>query len=59
MLRPPLALERLTESTGGPLRYQFRRPWSDGSTALLLDPLALLLGRLAALVPTTPSHYPW
>jgi hypothetical protein len=30
--------------------YQFRRPWSDGSTALLLDPLELL-GRLAALVP--------
>ena len=29
--------------------YQFRRPWSDGSTALLLDPLELL-ERLAALV---------
>jgi hypothetical protein len=41
---------RLTESTGGQLLYQFRRPWSDGSTALLLDPLELL-GRLAALVP--------
>ncbi len=50
ILRPPLALERLTESTGGQLLYQFRRPWRDGSTALLLDPLALL-GRLAALVP--------
>ena len=50
ILRPPLALERLTESTGGQLLYQFRRPWSDGSTALLLDPLELL-ERLAALVP--------
>ena len=50
ILRPPLALERLTESPGGQLRYQFRRPWSDGSTALLLDPLELL-ERLAALVP--------
>ena len=30
--------------------YQFRRSWSDGSTALLLDPLELL-ERLAALVP--------
>ena len=30
--------------------YHFRRPWSDGSTALLLAPLELL-ERLAALVP--------
>ena len=50
ILRPPLAVERLTESTGRQLLYQFRRPWSDGSTALLLDPLELL-ERLAALVP--------
>jgi hypothetical protein len=50
ILRPPLAVERLTESTGGQLLYQFRRPWSDGSTALLLDPLEWL-ERLAALVP--------
>jgi hypothetical protein len=50
ILRPPLAVERLTESTGGQLLYQFRRPWRDGSTALLLDPLERL-GRLAALVP--------
>jgi hypothetical protein len=50
ILRPPLALERLTESTGGQLLYHFRRAWRDGSTALLLDPLELL-ERLAALVP--------
>ncbi len=36
-------------STGGQLLYHFRRAWSDGSTALLLDPLELL-ERLAALV---------
>ena len=30
--------------------YHFRCPWSDGSTALLLEPLELL-ERLAALVP--------
>jgi hypothetical protein len=50
ILRPPLAVERLTESTGGQLQYQFRRPRRDGSTALLVDPLELL-ERLAALVP--------
>jgi hypothetical protein len=54
----PLTVERLTESTSGLPLYHFRRPWRDGSTALLLDPLELL-ERLAALVPTTPSHYPW
>ena len=50
LLRPPLAVERLTESTGGQLLYQFKRPWRDGSTALLMDPLELL-ERLAVLVP--------
>jgi hypothetical protein len=38
LVRPPLALERLAESTGGQLLYHFRRPWHDGSTALLLEP---------------------
>jgi hypothetical protein len=50
LLRPPLAVERLTRSTGGQLVYQFKRPWRDGSTALLVDPLELL-ERFAALVP--------
>jgi hypothetical protein len=44
--RGMLAKHRL----GPVLLYQFRRPWSDGSTALLLEPLELL-ERLAALVP--------
>jgi hypothetical protein len=50
LVRPPLALDRLTESTGGRLLYHFRRPWHDGFAALLLEPLELL-ERLAALVP--------
>jgi hypothetical protein len=40
----------LTESSGGQVLYQFRRPWRDGSTTLLLEPLELL-ERLATLVP--------
>jgi hypothetical protein len=51
LVRPPLALERLTESSGGQLLSQFRRPWRDGSTALLVEPLELI-ERLAALVPS-------
>lgn len=55
LVRPPLALDRLTESSGGQLLYRFRRAWSDGSTALLLEPLELL-ERLAALVPPPRRH---
>lgn len=40
--RGPLAVERLTESSEEQLLNQFRGPWTDGSTALLLDPLELL-----------------
>lgn len=46
----------MAERTGGQLRYHFRRPWSDGSPARLLEPLELL-ERLAALVP--PPRRPW
>ena len=42
VLRPPLALAGLTESSGGQRLYEFRRAWRDGSTALLLQPLELL-----------------
>jgi hypothetical protein len=39
ILRPPLAVERLTESPGGQLLYQFRRPWR-WLHGVLLDPLS-------------------
>lgn len=42
LLRPLLALERLTETAAGQLLSRLRRPWSDGSVALLLAPLELL-----------------
>jgi hypothetical protein len=56
-VRPPLALDRLTESSGGQLLYQFRRPWSDGSTALLLEPLSPpSQGQNAVRIPLEPPH---
>ena len=42
LLRPPLALERLTESSQGQLMYALAHPRADGVTHLLLDPLELL-----------------
>ena len=44
LLRPPLALERLTESSQGQLLYALAHPRADGVTHLLLDPLELLVG---------------
>jgi len=48
--RPPLALERLTVTDDGKLRYALKHPYSNGTTHFLFDPLDLL-AKLAALVP--------
>jgi hypothetical protein len=49
-VRPPLALDRLTERTDGQLRYPVPAALARRSAALLLEPLELL-ERLAALLP--------
>ena len=55
LLRPPLALERLTESSGGQLLYELGHPRADGATRLSLDPLELI-EKLAVLVPAPRTH---
>jgi hypothetical protein len=55
LLRPPLALERLTESSGGQLLYELPHPRRDGSTHLLLDPLELI-EKLSVLIPAPRFH---
>ena len=37
-MRPPLALERLTESSHGQRLFELAHSWADGTTHLLLDP---------------------
>jgi len=49
-LRPPVAQDRLQWTDDGQIRLALRRPWSDGTTHLLFDPVELL-ERLAALTP--------
>ena len=49
-LRSPLSLERLSIDSEGRVRYQLRKPWLDGRTEIVLEPIAFLR-RLAALVP--------
>lgn len=53
--RPPLAQDRLARHHDGRLRLTFKRPWKDGTSAVLLDPLDLI-GRLCALVPPPRWH---
>jgi hypothetical protein len=49
-LRPPIAQDSLDIAPDGGVRLELRRPWRDGTRALLFDPLDFL-GRLAALTP--------
>ena len=48
--RPPLAAGRLQITDDDQLTFRLKTPWSDGTTHLLLAPLALI-EKLAALVP--------
>ena len=50
VLRPPIAQDSLSIAPDGRVRLELRRPWRDGTRALLAGPLDFL-GRLAALTP--------
>ena len=55
LARPPLAHDRLTELKDGRLRLTLKTPWSDGTKAILLEPMDLI-SRLAAIVPPPRFH---
>ena len=55
LLRPPLALDRLTESSHGQLVYELPHPRRDGATHLLLDPMELI-EKLCVLIPPPRFH---
>jgi len=50
VLRPPIAQERLSRTADGRVLLTLKAEWSDGTTALLFEPIELL-ERLAALTP--------
>ena len=50
VLRPPIAQDALSIAPDGRVRLALRRPWRDGTRALLFEPFDFL-GRLAALTP--------
>lgn len=53
--RPPIALERLTQRDDGCVEYAFRKPWRDGTRAVVLT-AEDLLARLCAMVPPPRFH---
>jgi hypothetical protein len=55
ILRPAVAQERVTHAPGGLVRITLKRPFSDGTVAVDMDPLSLLC-RLAAAVPPPRFH---
>jgi len=55
LCRPPIAQERLEELPSGKLRYSLKKPWSDGSVAILLEPHDLL-SRIAAIIAPPRFH---
>ena len=48
--RPPIASKRLSMDRQGRVVYRYRRPFRDGSTHVVFEPLDFM-ARLAALVP--------
>jgi hypothetical protein len=50
ILRPPLAQDRVQLVAGDLVRLTLKRPFNDGTVAIDLDPLSLLV-RLAMSVP--------
>ena len=55
VLRPAVAQERIQRTEQGLVRIALKKPWSDGTVAVELDPLSLLC-RLAASVPPPKLH---
>ena len=55
VLRPPIAQDKIEHRQNGLVRIVLKKPFSDGTVAVDMDPLSLLC-RLAASVPP-PRHH--
>ena len=55
ILRPPIAQERIVAGPDNLVRIALKKPFSDGTVAVDMDPLSLLL-RLCAAVPAPRFH---
>ncbi|MGH6949757.1 MAG: transposase, partial [Vitreimonas sp.] len=55
LCRPPIAQQRLELSSDGRVRYTMKKPWRDGTLALVFEPQDLV-ARLCAMVPPPRWH---
>ena len=55
LMRPPFSRDRLTLRDDGNVQLRLKRPWSDGTTHMVFEPLDFL-SKLAALVPPPRAH---
>ena len=55
MARPPIAESRLSVDGDGLVVYELKRPFRDGTTHVLFEPIDFI-ARLAALVPRPRAH---
>jgi hypothetical protein len=53
--RPAFAQERLAWTSDGRIAYRLKRPWPDGRTELVLEPVAFLR-RLCGIIPPPRRH---
>ncbi len=53
--RPPIAMERLSETENGKLLYKLKTPYRNGTTHILLDPLELV-EKVVALIPPPKAN---
>ena len=53
--RPAIALERLKLTTGGQVVYSLKKPYSDGTTHIVMTQLELL-EKIAAIIPRPKIH---
>jgi hypothetical protein len=53
--RPAFAQERLAWTADGRVAYKLKRPWPDGRTELVLEPVAFLR-RLCGIIPPPRRH---
>ena len=58
LLRPPLAQDRVQLRADGRVLVTLKTVWRDGTSHLLFEPIEFL-EKLAAIIPTTTSHYTW
>ena len=55
LMRPPLAEEHLQELPDGGLQLLLKKPWRDGTTSVVFEPLDFV-ARLVAAIPPPRAH---